>query len=85
MENNTKDHIMWNKEIRDTGGIPGTIMSRLSFHGGLSLEDLSQGLGVSKRTARKHVERLVKDGKVKQVSAYCDHPIYRLNYFGNEK
>lgn len=51
----------WQEEI-DRFGLKNTLLSRLEFHGGLSLSWTTRMTGVAQNTIKKHLNNLVETG-----------------------
>ena len=65
----------WKDEI-DSKGAQAALLDRLTFHGGLLLSRSVQMTGLSQATVKKHLNRLVDDGRA-QVSTLGDDLHYQ--------
>lgn len=61
MSKKSQKESAWAEEIAESG-LPGTIADRLRFHGTLDIGFVVRYCGCAQATAKKHLDRLVRDG-----------------------
>ena len=72
-----KKNVPWGMELKKTG-VRSTIIHRLIFHGGLSPSDISENLGISKKSCRNHMKRLIEENIAVVKTNDGENPIYGL-------
>lgn len=57
-----KPEFIWTKEFKEAKSWKEALLSRLHFHGGMTIGELVQNVGVCVKTAKKHVDKIVEEG-----------------------
>ncbi len=54
-----KPEAIWAKEFKEAKSWKEALLSRLHFHGGMTIGELVENVGVCVNTAKRHVEKIV--------------------------